>query len=113
MDKYASADDRRDTFAQGGYLAARAATEALLKLDPAKIDRPAVTAALRGIKGFKSDILCGGWYFGPGAQHVANHAGSVAVIEKGAFVTKASCLELEDPEIADALKLEAEQGLAK
>jgi branched-chain amino acid transport system substrate-binding protein len=113
MDKYGSADDRRDTFSQGGYLAARAATEALLKLDPAKIDRDTVTAAFRGIKGFKSDILCDGWYFGPGAQHVANHAGSVAVIKGGGFETVASCLELDDPEIADALKIEREEGLAK
>jgi len=113
MDKYGSADDRRDTFSQGGYLAARAATERLLKLDPAKIDRTAVTTAFRNIKGFKSDILCSGWYFGPGAQHLANHSGSVAVLTKGGFETKASCLELDDPEIADALKLEKELGLAK
>jgi len=112
MDKHASPDDRRDTFSQGGYLAARAATEALLKLDPAKIDRAAITEAFRNIKGFKSDILCDGWYFGPGAQHVANHAGSVAVVKGGGFETVASCLEIDDPEIADALKIEKEKGLA-
>jgi branched-chain amino acid transport system substrate-binding protein len=113
MDTYGAAGDRRDTFSQAGYLAARVVTETLLKLDPAKIDRPAVTAALRATKGFKSDILCNDWYFGPGVQHVANHAGSVAVIEKGAFATKAVCLEIDDPEIADALKLEKERALAR
>jgi branched-chain amino acid transport system substrate-binding protein len=113
MDKYGSADDRRDTFSQGGYLAARAATEALMKLDPAKIDRASAAEAFRNIKGFKSDMLCGGWYFGPGSQHVANHSGSVALVKNGGFETVANCLELEDPEIADAVKIEREQGLAK
>ena len=64
LDKYGAKSDRRDTFSQAGYLAARVATETLLKMDPAKIDRASVTAAFRGIKGFKSDIICGSCIMG-------------------------------------------------
>jgi branched-chain amino acid transport system substrate-binding protein len=113
MDRYGSSDDPRNALSQSGYLAARVATEALLKLNPAEIDRAAVTAAFRGVKGFKSDMLCSAWYVAPGSEHVANHTGNVALVAKGAFETKAKCINLEDPEIADALDLEKQKDLHK
>ena len=113
LGKYGSASDPRDTFAQAGYLAARIVTDALLKLDPKKIDRTTVSEALRAVKGFRSDIMCGAWYFGPGSHHNANHAGSIAVIANGGFQLKESCIEIDDPELADIRKLEAELGLTK
>jgi branched-chain amino acid transport system substrate-binding protein len=113
LDKYGAKSDRRDTFSQGGYLAARVATETLLKLDPAKIDRASVTEAFRGIKGFKSDILCGSWYFGLGSTHAANHAGSVAVVSDGGFKPQANCIAIDDPEIAESVKQETALGLAQ
>jgi hypothetical protein len=57
MDKYASESDPRDTFSQSGYLSARFFVDAMLKLDPTKIDRATVTAAIRAIKNEKSDLL--------------------------------------------------------
>jgi branched-chain amino acid transport system substrate-binding protein len=101
------------TFSQAGYLAARIATQAMLKLDPTKIDRASVGTALRNVKGFKSDIICGAWYFGPGNQHNAVHAGSEAVIHDGGFQTKASCFENDDPELAPVLKAEKEFHLTE
>lgn len=111
--KYAAADVRHDTFSQSGYLGARILTEALLKLDPAKIDRKTVTAALRAVKGFKSDILCAPWYFGPGIHHNANHVGVVDQVDNGGFKTVDKCFNVEDPETADLTKLEAEQHLTE
>ena len=75
MDKYSTADIPRDTFAQAGYLAARVVTETLLKMDPAKIDRASVTAALRGVKRFDSDMFCAPFYIGDGPRHNPNHNG--------------------------------------
>jgi branched-chain amino acid transport system substrate-binding protein len=46
MDTYADAKDPRDSFSQAGYLA-KIFTDNLLSLDPVKIDRAAVTDALR------------------------------------------------------------------
>lgn len=111
MNKYGNASDPRDTFSQAGYLAARIVTEALLKLDPAKIDRPAVTAALRGVKGFKSDILCSPWYFGPGSHHNANHAGVVTQVVKGGYKVVEGCVNVDDPELSDLKKLETDNHL--
>ena len=81
-------------------------TATLLKMDPKKITRETVSEAIAKIKDFKSDVMCGPWYFGPGDEHNPNHRGSVAVVEKGGFVTKASCFENDDPDLANILKNE-------
>jgi branched-chain amino acid transport system substrate-binding protein len=101
MDKYASNNDPRDTFSQGGYLAAKIATETMLKMDPAKIDRASVSNALRVIKDFRSDMLCSPWYFGAGSRHNANHAGLIAVAHDGGWKTEGACFEIDDPELDD------------
>jgi branched-chain amino acid transport system substrate-binding protein len=112
LDKYGKPSDQRNTFSQAGYLAALAATQALLKLDPAKIDRASVTEAFRNIKGLKTDVSCSPWYFGPGDEHNATHAGSVAEIKDDAFVTRRSCFAVLDPDYAGILKMEKELHLA-
>lgn len=112
LDKYADKKIERDTFNQAGYLSARWMTEVLLAMDPAKIDRAAVSDALRGMKkGYQSDIACGPWYFGPGVRHNPNHAGSVAVTSGGKWVTKQACFETEDPDLVDVAKTEKEIGV--
>jgi branched-chain amino acid transport system substrate-binding protein len=112
LDKFGKPSDQRNTFSQAGYLAADAATSALLKLDPAKIDRAAVAEAFRNIKNFKTDVSCSPWYFGPGDEHNAVHSGSVAEIKGGAFVTRKSCFEAFDPDLAGIVKMEKELHLA-
>jgi branched-chain amino acid transport system substrate-binding protein len=112
MDAYAGKADPRDSFAQAGYLAARIATEALLKMDPKKIDRAGVSAALRGVKGFKSDILCRPFYVGDGARHNANSSGPVVQVSGTGFkqVSK-GCLMAADPELTDLREQEKKMGL--
>jgi branched-chain amino acid transport system substrate-binding protein len=112
LDKYGSKSDQRNTFSQAGYLAAYVATQALLKMDPAKIDRASVTEAFRNIKDVKIDVSCSPWYFGPGDEHNATHAGSVAEIVDGKFVTRKSCFQQVDPDLANILKSEKELHLA-
>ena len=89
-----------------------AATNALLKLDPAKIDRATVTEAFRNIKDLKTDVSCSPWYFGPGEEHNAIHAGSVAEIKDGTFVTRKSCFQMIDPDLAGIVKMEKDLHLA-
>ncbi len=112
LDKYGKPSDQRNTFSQAGYLAALAATNALLKLDPAKIDRATVTEAFRNIKDLKTDVSCSPWYFGPGEEHNAIHAGSVAEIKDGTFVTRKSCFQMIDPDLAGIVKMEKDLHLA-
>ena len=106
MDKYGSRSDPRDTFSQGGYLAAKIATDAMLKMDPTKIDRASVSDALRAVKDFHTDMMCGPWYFGKGPRHNANHSGMIAVAHDGGWKPEGGCVELDDPELDDILAAE-------
>lgn len=112
MDAYGAKTDPRDSFAQAGYLAARIATDALLKLDPKKIDRASVSAALRNVKGFKSDILCRPFYVGDGARHNANSSGPIAQVSGNGFKQLSKgCLMAADPELTDLRAREKQFGL--
>jgi branched-chain amino acid transport system substrate-binding protein len=113
LTKYGKSSDQRNTFSQAGYLAASAATSALLKLAPEKIDRASAAEAFRNIKGFKTDVSCSPWYFGPGEEHNAVHAGSVAEIIEGKYVTRQSCAQVADPDLAGILKTEKDLRLAE
>jgi branched-chain amino acid transport system substrate-binding protein len=113
MDKYGQASDPRDTFSQAGYLAARVTAETLLKMDPAKIDRASVTAALRHVNRFESDMFCAPWYIGSAPRHNANHAGPVSEVKDGKLVPKPICVESEDPELDDVHAFEKTIGIAK
>lgn len=106
MDKYGSPSDPRDTFSQGGYLAAKIATQAMLKLDPAKIDRATVADALRAVTNFHSDMMCGPWYFGNGPRHNANHVGMVSIAKDGRWKPDSQCFNIDDPELKDILSSE-------
>ena len=86
-----------DSFSEMGYLAARVAVEAMLKADPAKLDRAGVAAALRAEQDFKSDMLCADWSFGePDSTHrLSNRAGWMAVMHDGAWAVKEGCTEVD------------------
>jgi branched-chain amino acid transport system substrate-binding protein len=112
MDAYAGKNDPRDSFAQAGYLAARIATQALLTLDPKKIDRASVSTALRSVKGFKSDILCRAFYVGDGTRHNANSSGPINQVSgKGFKQVSNGCLMAADPELTDLRDQERKMGL--
>lgn len=112
MAAYADKSAPRDSFAQAGYLAARVTTEALLKLDPKTIDRAKVSAALRQVKGFKSNILCRPFYVGDGARHNANTSGPIAQVSGNGFkLISSGCMTAEEPELADVRADEKRLGL--
>ena len=113
LDEYGQKSDPRDTFSQAGYLAARLTADTLLKMDPAKIDRKSVTAALRGVKRFDSDIWCSAFYVGDGPRHNANHAGPVALVKDGQLAPKPGCIEDNDPDLDDLHAYEKTIGLTK
>ncbi|SEC55611.1 amino acid/amide ABC transporter substrate-binding protein, HAAT family [Rhizobiales bacterium GAS188] len=112
MDAYAKPEDPRDTFAQAGYLAARIATATLLGLDPAKIDRKSVTAALSAISGYKSDIFCAPWFYGAElARHNANTTTRMAVTDGKEWKVVSQCRTSSDPELADIRAYEKAHGI--
>jgi branched-chain amino acid transport system substrate-binding protein len=63
----ASPDFPVSSFAQMGYLAAKAATEALLRMgEGAEYTPETVNEAFRTLTGMESDMLCKPWYFSSG-----------------------------------------------
>jgi branched-chain amino acid transport system substrate-binding protein len=108
MEEYGQASDPRDTFAQAGYLAARIAEKALMSLDSADITRESVSAAVRQVKDFQSDIFCAPWYFGDGQpRHNANSTTRMAVSEGGKWKVVSDCAPSPDPELKDVRDFEA------
>jgi branched-chain amino acid transport system substrate-binding protein len=111
MNAYAEKDAPRDSFAQGGYLSARIVTATLLKLDAKKLDRASVSAALRKVVGFKSDMLCKPFYVGDGARHNGNTSGPIAQVSGNGFKQVVGCSTAQEPELADIRADEKKLGL--
>lgn len=111
MNTYADKDAPRDSFSQGGYLAGRIVTDTLLKMDPKKIDRASVSAALRKVSNFKSDMLCKPFYVGDGARHNGNTSGPIAQVSGNGFKQIAACATAQEPELADVRADEKKMGL--
>lgn len=111
MNRYGDPKNPRDTFSQAGYLAARLVTETLLKLPPNQLDRAHLSDALRQVKNFRSDILCGPFYVGPGERHNANNAGRMAQSTGTGWKTEAECQAVDDPQLADIRALEQKLAL--
>ena len=113
MDKYARADDPRDTFAQAGFVSANIFVDTLMKMDPAKLDRASVTAALKAVRGYRTDLLCGPWYFGDADFHQPNHASVMVRVEDGQFKQEADCFDVSGSYFDKIRKLEADQHLTE
>jgi branched-chain amino acid transport system substrate-binding protein len=111
MDKYASESDPRDTFSQAGYLSARFFVDALLKLDPAKIDRASVTEAIRAINNQTSDLLCGPYYVGKFDRHMPNHANIMMQLVEGGFKQVGGCTDVDSTYLDPIRAQEKELGI--
>jgi branched-chain amino acid transport system substrate-binding protein len=110
MAKYGDKKDPIDSFSQAGHLAARVATDALLKIK-GTIHRKSVFEAFKGISNFRTDMMCAPWYFGSGPRHQPNHSGRAAQLVAGGFKTLSECYQSKDAELADVLDLEKKGGL--
>ncbi|MEP3778941.1 MAG: ABC transporter substrate-binding protein [Paracoccaceae bacterium] len=95
MDAYGQDGDRRDTFSQSGYISAKFFVDAMLKLDPASIDRASATVAIKGISGATSDLLCAPYYVGDADRHMPNHAGRMVSYTGGKFEIVRECFDIE------------------
>jgi branched-chain amino acid transport system substrate-binding protein len=112
LDAYAPKDAARDTFSQSGFLSAKIFVDAMMALDPAKLDdRAAVNAAIVAIKGVNSDLMCGPYYVGTADRHMPNHAGTMVVVKGGSFETVRDCYQYDSPYFAPILAQEKAIGL--
>ena len=111
MDKYGQEGDRRDTFSQSGYVSAKFFVETLLEMDPNAIDRALVTAAIKGIAGKHSDLLCGPYYVGDFHRHMPNHEGRMVVYKGGKFEIVRECYDIESTYLDEIREQERALGL--
>lgn len=112
MDAFASDDDPRDTFSQAGYLSAKYFVKTLLAMDPTKVaDRAEVTKAIKAIKDYESDLMCGTFYVGDADFHMPNHAGHQVLIKDGGFEIVRECFEFESPYFEPIRALEEKLGV--
>lgn len=112
MDAYASPDDPRDTFAQSGYLSATYFVKTLMEMDAADVgDRAKVTAAIKAIAGYESDLMCGPYYVGDTDFHMPNHAGFMVQILDGGFKIVRDCYEFDSAYFEPHIAVEKSLGL--
>lgn len=112
MDAHAPEGAARDTFSQSGFLSAKYFVDTLLKMDPAQLDdRAAVTAAIKAISGYTSDLTCGPYYVGEADRHMPNHAGTMVVVKADGFETVRDCYEYDSPYFAPIFEQEKALGL--
>jgi branched-chain amino acid transport system substrate-binding protein len=112
MDAFGKPDDKRDTFSQSGFLAAKYFVKTLDAMDPSKLDdRAAVTKAIKAIKGYRSDLTCGPYYVGDADRHMPNHAGIMVGLTAKGFEKVRDCYQYEGPYFAPLLETEKKLGL--
>jgi branched-chain amino acid transport system substrate-binding protein len=99
------------SFSQMGFVEARIATEALLKVK-GDFTAETVNAAFKGVKNFKTDILCKPWYYGDAPLHIPNNTDRTTTPKGGVMVEKEGCFPISDvdPGIAQVRKIEAQGG---
>jgi branched-chain amino acid transport system substrate-binding protein len=114
LDNFGKPSDPRDTFSQGGYLAARIATQVLLSLPADGITREAFTKGVAEVRDFKSDIFCSPWYFDAASEHHnPNSTTRMAVSKGGKWEVISDCSPSQDPELAEIRDFEASNGIGK
>jgi branched-chain amino acid transport system substrate-binding protein len=109
LSKFGNKNDPRDSFSQAGYLSAKVATEALLGIK-GNIDRKTTFEAFKAVKNFKSDMMCGPWYFGGAERHQPNHMGRAAELTATGFKTITDCYQSKDAELSDVLDFESKNA---
>jgi branched-chain amino acid transport system substrate-binding protein len=94
------------SFSQMGFLTAEMAASALQKVTGA-YTLQSVNAALKGIDGYKTEMLCQPFVFGNYSEHIPNNADYTVTPENGRMVTVQGCtpISANDPQIAAYRKL--------
>ena len=91
--KYRS-DIPSSSFAQMGYLAGRAATDALMGIK-GDINKDTVNAAFKGIKNFSSDLWCKPWYYDSTVgSNVSNNVDITVSPKGGKMVQVENCFQI-------------------
>jgi branched-chain amino acid transport system substrate-binding protein len=94
------------SFSQMGFVMAKFTTEALNTVKGAYTMK-SVNAAFKGIKDYKSAMLCQPWTYGDYAYHIPNNADYTTTVEDNQMRTAQGCTAISsaDPQIAGYHKI--------
>jgi branched-chain amino acid transport system substrate-binding protein len=99
------------SFSQFGFVLGQLAVKGLLGIKSHVYTAATVNTAFHNLKGFKTDMLCKPWYFGP----LPNNTDYTVYSENGKMqiVPKSGCLPIDavDPEVANARAYEKAHGV--
>jgi branched-chain amino acid transport system substrate-binding protein len=102
------------SFSQFGFTAGQIAVKALLSIKSQTYTVATVSAAIKAVKDFKTDMLCKPWYFGTGSVHLPNNADYTVWPQNGTMqiVPHSGCLQISplDPEVKTVLAYEKTHG---
>lgn len=94
------------SFSQFGFLLAKFFVQAVDKVKP-PYTIANVNAAIKGIKDYKSEMLCQPWVYGDYPLHIPNNADFTVTPDNGKMVTVQNCFNVSsaDPQIAQYRKV--------
>jgi branched-chain amino acid transport system substrate-binding protein len=94
VNKKYSPDNPLGSFGQMGYVAAKMATDTMLKLPEDQLNKAGINKAIQGIKNYKTDILCKPWYFQDMKLHVPNNTDRTVTTKNGKIVEAEGCTDI-------------------
>jgi branched-chain amino acid transport system substrate-binding protein len=109
FDKYGSkVSGGLGSFSQMGFSMGQFVVEALNSIKGSDYSLKSVNAAIKGLKGLKTDILCRPWYYGQAPLHIPNNVDWTTTPNKGKMVIKEQCFNIAaaDPAIAQVRQVE-------
>jgi branched-chain amino acid transport system substrate-binding protein len=112
----ANADFPVSSFAQMGFLTAKVATEALLRMgEGAEYTVESVNDAFYNLTNMESDMWCRPWYYssGPDLANVSNNTDRTVVPQGGAMVQTEDCFDIlatPDNDLEAIREFETSQG---
>jgi branched-chain amino acid transport system substrate-binding protein len=115
VNKKYSPDNPLGSFGQMGFVAAKVATDTMLEMDEADLDKEGINKAIREIKNFKTDILCKPWYFQDMKLHVPNNTDRTVTTKDGKMVEAEGCTDIPAtyPDLEYVRNFEAENDVNK
>jgi branched-chain amino acid transport system substrate-binding protein len=96
------------SFSQMGFVMAQQTVTALESIKGSTYDIKTVNTALKGLKGWKTDMLCKPWYYGQAPLHIPNNTDYTTTPHNGKMVIKDGCIPISaaDPGIAQVRSIE-------
>jgi branched-chain amino acid transport system substrate-binding protein len=110
FDKYGSnVSGGLGSFSQMGFSMGQFVVQALENVKGGTYDVKSVNAAIKALKGVKTDILCRPWYYGTAPLHIPNNVDWTTTPKNGHMVIKDGCVPIAaaDPTIAQVRQVES------